>query len=98
MESVGWKMSDGVAWNQGELSEETRAMIREQTQKNYQRTVFKMIDDICRPNHIPPRIPKHHILLDELEMLYEAHMTIGGEQNRFNASVLRAAINVITTL
>jgi len=96
MESVGWKMSDGVAWNQGELSEETRAMIR--TQGNYQMAVFNLIDEICRPIHIEKPIPTHHILLDELEILYEAHMTIGGEQNRFSASCLRAAINVISTL
>ena len=91
-------MSDGVAWNQGELSEETRAMITKQTNKNHQMAVFNLIDEICRPNHIPAQIPTHHILLDELEIMYEAHMTIGGEQNRFNASVIRAAINVITTL
>ena len=96
MESVGWKMSDGVAWNQGELSEETRAMIR--TQTNHQMAVFNLIDEICRPNHIEKPIPTHHILLDELEIMYEAHMTIGGEQNRFNASVLKAAINVIRAL
>jgi hypothetical protein len=96
MESVGWKMSDGVAWNQGELSEETRAMIR--TQTNHQMAVFNLIDEICRPNHIEKPIPTHHILLDELEIMYEAHMTIGGEQNRFNASCIRAAINVISTL
>ena len=96
MESVGWKMSDGVAWNQGELSEETRAMITSQT--NHQMAVFDLIDEICRPNHIAKPIPTHHILLDELEIMYEAHMTIGGQQNRFNASCIRAAINVISTL
>jgi len=36
--------------------------------------------------------------MDELTIMYDAHMTIGGEQNRFNASVLRAAINVIKSL
>jgi hypothetical protein len=89
-------MSDGVAWNQGELSEETRAMINAQTK--HQMAVFNLIDEICRPNHIEKPIPTHHILLDELEIMYEAHMTIGGEQNRFNASCIRAAINVISTL
>ena len=89
-------MSDGVAWNQGALSEETRAMLR--TQNNHQMAGFNLIDEICRPNHIAKPIPTHHILLDELELMYEAHMTIGGEQNRFNASVIRAAINVISTL
>jgi len=37
-------------------------------------------------------------LLDELELLHEAHVTVGGQQNRFNASVIRAAINVIAAL
>ena len=96
MESVGWKMSDGVAWNQGELSEETRAMIT--SQMNHQMAVFNLIDEICRPNHIEKPISTHHILLDELELMYEAHMTIGGQQNRFNASVIRAAINLIMSI
>jgi hypothetical protein len=62
--------------------------------------VFKeFIDDIFRPNHVPkPDEPDHSILIDELELMYEAHMTIGGQQNRFNASVIRAAINVIKAL
>jgi hypothetical protein len=37
-------------------------------------------------------------LLDELVLMYDAHLTIGGQQNRFNASVIRAAINVIKGL
>jgi hypothetical protein len=45
-----------------------------------------------------PEQPDHSILLDELVLMYDAHMTIGGEQNRFNASVIRAAINVIRAL
>jgi hypothetical protein len=57
-----------------------------------------LIDEIVRPNHVPSKVPNHSILLDELVLMYEANMTIGGEQNRFNASVLRAAINVIRAL
>jgi hypothetical protein len=45
-----------------------------------------------------PEQPDHSILLDELVVMYDAFMTIGGEQNRFNASVLKAAINVIRAL
>ena len=44
------------------------------------------------------RLENYEILLDELTMMYDAHMTIGGEQNRFNASVIRAAINVIKSI
>jgi len=58
-----------------------------------------MIDEIVRPNHVPrPEPVEHSILLDELELLHEAHVTVGGQQNRFNASVIRAAINVIAAL
>jgi hypothetical protein len=51
-----------------------------------------------RPNHVArpiDRLDDNEILLDELTIIYDAHMTIGGEQNRFNASVIRAAINCI---
>ena len=57
-----------------------------------------LIDEIVRPNHVPSIVPDHSILLDELVLMYDAHMTIGGEQNRFNASVIKAAINVIRAL
>jgi len=63
----------------------------------YNKVFKQFIDDIVRPNHIEPPKHTHDILLDELKMMYDAHMTIGGEQNRFNASVIRAAINVILT-
>ena len=59
------------------------------------KVMSNMIDEIVRPNHIEPKKHDHSILLDELAIMYEANMTIGGEQNRFNASVIRAAINVI---
>ena len=61
------------------------------------KVMSNMIDEIVRPNHIAPLKHDHSILLDELAIMYEANMTIGGEQNRFNASVIRAAINVILT-
>ena len=65
----------------------------------YNKVFKQFIDDIFRPNYIAkPELPDHSILLDELVIMYDAHMTIGGEQNRFNASVLKAAINVIRAL
>ena len=65
----------------------------------YNKVFKQFIDDIFRPNYVPkPEQPNHSILIDELELLYEAHMTIGGQQNRFNASVIRAALNVIRAL
>ena len=69
--------------------------------ENYNKVFKQFIDDILVP--APPmrpidRLDNHEILLDELVLMYDAHLTIGGEQNRFNASVLRAAINVIKAL
>ena len=75
------------------LTEGTRQMYS----AKYQQTFKSFVDEVFRPNHLPARKPDDHtILLDELNLLREAHLTVGGEQNRFNASVLLAAINVIS--
>ena len=63
----------------------------------YNKVFMQFVDDIFRPNHVPARKHSHDILLDELAIMYEANMTIANEQARFNASVIRAAINVIMT-
>jgi hypothetical protein len=83
------------------ISQETRDTMYPETYSDKYNKVFKQfVDDILAP--APPmridRLDNHEILLDELELMYDAHMTIGGQQNRFNASVLRAAINVIKAL
>ena len=84
------------------ISQETRETMYPETYSDKYNKVFKQfIDDILAP--APPmrpidRLDNHEILLDELVLMYDAHLTIGGEQNRFNASVLRAAINVIKAL
>ena len=81
------------------ISQETRkAMYPDNYSDRYGRVFNNLIDEIVRPVHIPSQLPDHSILLDELELLHEAHTTIGGQQNRFNASVIRAAINVIRDL
>jgi hypothetical protein len=81
------------------ISQETREAMYPDTYSDKLGKVFtNLIDEIVRPNHVPSKVPNHSILLDELVLMYEANMTIGGEQNRFNASVLRAAINVIRAL
>jgi len=82
------------------ITQETReAMYPDTYSDNYNKVFKQFIDDIFRPNHVPkPEQPDHSILLDELVMMYDAHITIGGEQNRFNAAVLKAAINVIRAL
>jgi hypothetical protein len=81
------------------ISQETRkAMYPDNYSDRYGRVFNNLIDEIVRPVQIPSQLPDHSILLDELELLHEAHITIGGQQNRFNASVIRAAINVIRAL
>ena len=75
-------------------------MYPENYSDKYNKVFKEFIDDIVRHNKPRPidRLDDHEILLDELTIMYDAHMTIGGEQNRFNASVIRAAINVIRSL
>jgi len=80
------------------ITQETRKMYPENYSDKYNKVFKEFLDDIVRPNHSPrpiDRLDDHEILLDELTIIYIAHMTIGGEQNRFNASVIRAAINCI---
>jgi len=73
-------------------------MYPENYSDKYNKVFKQFLDDIVRPNHIEPVKHDHEILIDELVIMYDAHMTIGGEQNRFNASILKAAINVIRAL
>jgi hypothetical protein len=81
------------------ISQETREAMYPDTYSDKLGKVFNnLIDEIVRPNHVASKAPDHSILLDELVLMYDAHITIGGEQNRFNASVLKAAINVIRAL
>ena len=82
------------------ITQETRQAMYPDTYSDKYNKVFKQfVDDIFRPNHVPkPEQPDHSILLDELELLHEAHITVGGQQNRFNAAVIRNAINVIRAL
>jgi len=81
------------------ITQETReAMYPDNYSDKLGKVYHNLIDEIVRPAHIESNVPDHSILLDELELMYDAHMTIGGEQNRFNASIIKAAINVIRAL
>lgn len=83
------------------ITQETRKAMYPDTYSDKYNKVFKQfIDDILIVKPVAPidRLENNDILLDELELIYEAHMTIGGQQNRFNASVIRAAINVIKSI
>ena len=77
------------------ITEETRQMYPDNYSDKLGKAFNEIIDEIIKPVQPIDRLEDHSILLDELTIMYDAHMTIGGEQNRFNASVLRAAINVI---
>lgn len=85
------------------ISQETRESMYPET---YSDKMGKVLNKLVEEMFAPPLVTRsleqldadHSILIDELELMYEAHMTIGGQQNRFNASVIRAAINVIKDL
>jgi hypothetical protein len=48
------KMSEGTAWNQGELTEETRRMVLEQAmQTNHTMAVFSLMDEIANVSTNP---------------------------------------------
>lgn len=56
-------MSEGVAWNQGELSEETRKLVLERTEMiNHQMAVFNLIDEIARPQHVRRKFRDDHLI------------------------------------
>ena len=82
------------------ITEETRKMYPDTYSDKYNKVFKQFIDDVLTVKPVAPidRLENHDILLDELVLMYDAHMTIGGEQNRFNASVIRAAINVIKSI
>ena len=80
------------------ITEETRRMYPETYSDKLGKVMSNIIDEIVRPNHVEPTKHSHDILLDELAIMYDASMEAGGEQARFNASVLKAAINVIRAL
>ena len=79
------------------LTEETRQMYPDNYSDKMNKAFMQVVDEILKPVR-PIKLPDHSILIDELELLHEAHITVGGQQNRFNAAVIRSAINVIRAL
>ena len=80
------------------ISQETRAsMYPDNYSDKMGKAFMHVVDEILKPVR-PIKLPDHSILIDELELLHEAHITVGGQQNRFNAAVIRSAINVIRAL
>jgi hypothetical protein len=68
-------MSEGVAWNQGEVSEETRQLILEAGGMKYQKAVFDMLDDIARPNHSPRKFRDDHLIRGLKNMLIDFQLS-----------------------
>jgi len=57
-----YKMSEGTAWNQGELSEETRNMVLDSTAlANHTMAMFSLLEEIARPNHAPRKYRDDHL-------------------------------------
>jgi hypothetical protein len=60
---MGDKMSEGTAWNQGELSEETRNLVLESTaMANHTMAMFSLLEEIARPNHSPKKYREDHLI------------------------------------
>ena len=72
-------MSEGTAWNQGELTEETRRMVMEQAmQTNHTMAMFGLIDEIMAVNKNPHasiirrlRTMKNQLSLNDPMPLYD---------------------------
>ena len=75
------------------LTESTRQMYTEQ----YRETFNNLIDEICRPNHVPAvKQIDHSILLDELSILREKYLNgTPSDEHKFAAAVITAAMAVI---
>jgi hypothetical protein len=73
------QMSEGVAWNQGELSEETRRMILEQAmQTNHATAIIGLMDEIMSVSQNPHasiiqrlRTMKNQLSLEDPMPLYD---------------------------
>lgn len=69
-------MSEGVAWNQGELSEETRKMIMDSNpMTKHQMAVFSLLEDIARPNHSPRKFRDDHLIRGLRNMLIDFQLS-----------------------
>ena len=69
-------MSEGVAWNQGELSKETRKLVLERTEMiNHQMAVFNLIDEIARPQHVPRKYRDDHLIRGLRNMLIDFQLS-----------------------
>ena len=68
-------MSEGVAWNQGELSEETRALILEAGNIKHQMAMFSLLEEIARPVHVPKKYREDHLIRGLRTMLIDFQLS-----------------------
>jgi hypothetical protein len=70
------KMSEGVAWNQGELSEETRNLVLESTaMANHTMAMFSLLEEIARPKHAPKKFRDDHLIRGLRNMLIDFQLS-----------------------
>ena len=69
-------MSEGTAWNQGELSEETRNLVLETTaMANHTMAMFSLLEEITRPNHSPKKYREDHLIRGLRNMLIDFQLS-----------------------
>jgi len=69
-------MSEGTAWNQGELSEETRNMVLETTaMAKHTMAIFNLLDEIARPNHAPRKYRDDHLIRGLRNMMIDFQLS-----------------------
>ena len=69
-------MSEGTAWNQGELSEETRNLVLEsKAMANHTMAVFSLLEEIARPAHAPKKFRDDHLIRGLRNMLIDFQLS-----------------------
>jgi hypothetical protein len=73
---MGDKMSEGTAWNQGELSEETRNLVLESTaMANHTMAMFSLLEEITRPTHAPKKYRDDHLVRGLRNMMIDFQLS-----------------------
>ena len=69
-------MSEGTAWNQGELSEETRNLVLESTaMANHTMAMFSLLEEIARPTHAPKKFRDDHLIRGLRNMMIDFQLS-----------------------
>ena len=70
------KMSEGTAWNQGELSEETRNLVLEsKAMANHTMAMFSLLEEIARPTHAPKKYRDDHLVRGLRNMMIDFQLS-----------------------